>query len=204
MLSTKASDAGQISIWQELQVPDMCDQFLFCAGGTRTCIHTPGAALRPDDMTPEFCESVLRDAKLVYFDGRLTEAALVVAHAAKQASIPILVEAERLRPDLDMLMAPADYLVTSRNFPEDWTGEENIGDAMLATMLRLPGIKWMVRFLSPRSVHVPFALRQSKYAAASRKYYLSMACSLHSFVPSRMLLQYAITPRRGQYRSSYT
>lgn len=115
------------------------------AGGTRTCIHTPGAALRPSDITPELCDSLLDDAKLVYFDGRLTEAALVVAHAAKHANIPILVEAERLRPDLDMLMAPADYLVTSRNFPEDWTGEENIGDAMLATMLRLPGIQWMVR-----------------------------------------------------------
>lgn len=115
------------------------------AGGTRTCIHTPGAALRPSDITPEFCDSLLDGAELVYFDGRLTEAALVVAHAAKQANIPILVEAERLRPDLDMLMAPADYLVTSRNFPEDWTGEENIGDAMLATMLRLPGIQWMVR-----------------------------------------------------------
>lgn len=101
----------------------------------------------------------------MYFDGRLTEAALVVAHAAKQANIPILVEAERLRPDLDMLMAPADYLVTSRNFPEDWTGEENIGDAMLATMLRLPGIQWMVRVALAAGRHR--SLRSIKHATST-------------------------------------
>jgi hypothetical protein len=100
--------------------------------------------LRPEDVTPELCEKFLQDAALVYFDGRLTEAAFVVARAARAAGIPILVEAERLRPDLDMLMAEADFLVTSTNFPEDWTGEDNIGDAMLATALRLPALQFMV------------------------------------------------------------
>jgi hypothetical protein len=100
--------------------------------------------LQPEDVTPELCEKFLQHAALVYFDGRLTEAAFVVARAARAAGIPILVEAERLRPDLDMLMAEADFLVTSSNFPEDWTGEDNVGDAMLATVLRLPALKFMV------------------------------------------------------------
>jgi hypothetical protein len=87
---------------------------------------------------------LLEGAALVYFDGRLTEAALVVAKAARLAGIPILVEAERLRSRLELLMAEADYLVTSGDYPQDWTGEENVGDAMLAMALRYPNLKWMV------------------------------------------------------------
>lgn len=41
---------------------------------------------------------VLEGAALVYFDGRLTEAAVVLAAAARAAGVPVLVEAERLRP----------------------------------------------------------------------------------------------------------
>ena len=100
--------------------------------------------MKPEDITPELCDRLLDNAKLVYFDGRLTEAALVVARAARATGIPILVEAERLRPDLDVLMAQADFIVTSNNFPEDWTGEDNVGDAVLATVLRLPAVQFMV------------------------------------------------------------
>lgn len=35
----------------------------------------------------------------------------------------VLVEAERLRPGLEVLLAEADYVVTSAHFPQDWTGE---------------------------------------------------------------------------------
>jgi sugar/nucleoside kinase (ribokinase family) len=101
--------------------------------------------LTEQDITDELSRKLLDGASLVYFDGRQTAAALVVARAAKAAGIPIVVEAERLRQDLEMLMAEADILVTSGHFPEDWTGEEHVGDAVLATMLRLPTVKWMVR-----------------------------------------------------------
>ena len=116
-----------------------------CAGGTRTCIHTPGAGLLPEDITADLNKNFLEGASLAYFDGRLTEAAALVAQAAREAKVPVLVEAERLRTGLEVLLAEADYLVTSKNFPEDWTGEENVGDAMLAMALRFPNIRWMVR-----------------------------------------------------------
>jgi hypothetical protein len=67
-----------------------------------------------------------------------------VALAAKKAGLPVLVEAERLRYNLELLMAEADYVVTSGSFPEMWTGEATNGDAILATALRLPSAKWMV------------------------------------------------------------
>eukprot|EP00955_Chlamydomonas_euryale_P110276 365990-Chlamydomonas_euryale.AAC.6 len=92
--------------------------------GTRTCIHTPGAPLDPEEMRqslaggPSILDSVLADAALVYFDGRLTEAALLLARRARQVGVPVLVEAERLRPNLEELLTLADYVVTSAHFPQ--------------------------------------------------------------------------------------
>lgn len=68
------------------------------AGGTRTCIHTPGEPMQPEELTPQLAAAVLDGAALVYFDGRLTEAAVVLAAAARERGVPVLVEAERLRP----------------------------------------------------------------------------------------------------------
>lgn len=94
------------------------------AGGTRTCIHTPGAAFDPQEMTSDLVSTALQDAALVYFDGRLTEVALLLARAARAAGVPVLVEGERLRPGLQDLLAEADYVVTSAHFPQvgrGWT-----------------------------------------------------------------------------------
>lgn len=88
------------------------------AGSTRTCIHTPGAAFQPEEMHPKLINEALRDAALVYFDGRLAEAAILLARAARAAGVPVLVEGERLRPGLQELLAEADYVVTSAHFPQ--------------------------------------------------------------------------------------
>ena len=51
-------------------------------GGTRTCIHTPGPPLDPDELTDAAVNTALDGALLAFFDGRLTEAALKLAEAA--------------------------------------------------------------------------------------------------------------------------
>ena len=119
-------------------------------GATRTCIHTPGEAFRPEEVTSELIEMALSNAAVVYFDGRLTEAALLLARAARQRSIPILVEAERLRPGLEELLQEADYVVTSAHFPGNWTGEESVGNAIAVTFARLPNVKWMITTLGKK------------------------------------------------------
>lgn len=35
---------------------------------------------------------------------------------------------------LEQLLAMADYVVSSAHFPESWTGEQCLGDALLATL----------------------------------------------------------------------
>lgn len=69
-------------------------------------------------MTTQLISAALEDAALVYFDGRLTEAALLLARAARAAGVAVLVEGERLRPGLQDLLAEADYVVTSAHFPQ--------------------------------------------------------------------------------------
>ena len=91
---------------------------LLLAGGTRTCIHTPGAAYSPHDLTQNTIRRALANAQLVYFDGRLTESAVMLAKAARQQGVPVLVEAERLRPNLEALLGEADYVCTSAHFPQ--------------------------------------------------------------------------------------
>ncbi len=100
-------------------VHQVCEKAILCnAGGTRTCIHTPGASYTPEDLDQDSIDRILSNAQLVYFDGRLTESALVLARAARKRGIPILVEAERLRPTLEALLQEADYVCTSAHFPQ--------------------------------------------------------------------------------------
>lgn len=87
-------------------------------GGTRTCIQTPGLEYTPDDLQPDKVEQILNNAILVYFDGRLTDSAILLANAARKRGVPVLVEAERLREGLDELLQEADYLCTSAHFPK--------------------------------------------------------------------------------------
>lgn len=107
--------------------------------------------MRPEELTPGLARQALSGAALAYFDGRLTEAALVLASAARDAGVPVLVEAERLRPGLDALLAQADYVVTSAHFPQQWTGEACLGDALLGTLARLPcRVRWVATTLGAR------------------------------------------------------
>ena len=119
-------------------------------GATRTCIHTAGEPIHPQEMTQQLMGEALEGAAVVYFDGRLTEAAIVLARAARAVGVPVLVEAERLRPNVEVLLQEADYVVTSAHFPENWTGEGCIGDAIAATFARLPRVKWMITTLGKK------------------------------------------------------
>lgn len=55
---------------------------------TRTCIHTPGyPPLIPDELTESKLLAAVDGARLVYFDGRLHDTALVIAQEVIAASI---------------------------------------------------------------------------------------------------------------------
>jgi len=121
-----------------------------CAGGTRTCIHTPGPPCCADELSESATASLLAGAGLVSFDGRLGEPAAKLATAARRAGVPVLVEAERPRPGLDGLLALADFAVASQAFPAAWTGLPSEAAALLACVARLPAARLLVTTLGRR------------------------------------------------------
>ena len=67
-------------------VVHVTQDFCISIGGTRTCIHTPSAPLAPEELEPKF-NGILENASIVYFDGRLTEAAVPLARAARKSGM---------------------------------------------------------------------------------------------------------------------
>ncbi|KAL9239092.1 hypothetical protein vseg_013444 [Gypsophila vaccaria] len=112
---------------------------------TRTCIHTPGfPPMVPEELSPSNLDSALNGSKLVYFDVRLHETALVIAEEATRRSIPILIDAEKKREGLDELLTFATYVVCSAKFPQVWTEASSVPRALLTMLLRLPNVKFVI------------------------------------------------------------
>jgi sugar/nucleoside kinase (ribokinase family) len=117
------------------------------ANHTRTCIHTPGPVTRPEELLGSAVDRLLDGAALCCFDGRLADAALVLADAAQKKGIPILVEAEKPRDGLDALLERATSVCTSASFPTAWTAQAELTHALLAMWERLPRAQVIVTTL---------------------------------------------------------
>ena len=95
-------------------------------------------------MSDEGIGAALEGCHLAYFDARLTEVALRLALQASHAGLLVLVDAERPREGLDELLALADYVVCSSDFPHQWSGESCLGRALLLLLHRLPRARLVV------------------------------------------------------------
>lgn len=112
---------------------------------TRTCIHTPGyPPLQPNELSPSAISSFLNGADLLYLDGRIPEATLLIAEEARRRQLPILVDAERKREKLDEILAFADYLVCSAKFPQVWTEAPSLAEALLSLAIQLPRLRFII------------------------------------------------------------
>eukprot|EP00040_Diaphanoeca_grandis_P043992 m.10968 g.10968 ORF g.10968 m.10968 type:complete len:464 (+) comp8571_c0_seq1:212-1603(+) len=84
---------------------------------SRTCIHTPSSEeLLVEDVKPMEPE-VWRDVVLLHLDSRHTQAAIYMATQARQRGIPVVLDAEKFRPSIELLFPLCDVLVTSGAFP---------------------------------------------------------------------------------------
>ncbi|XP_062148199.1 uncharacterized protein LOC133857095 isoform X2 [Alnus glutinosa] len=160
LISKAADDAQGRGILNELEADGVDTSFYVVSEGgnspftyiivdnqtkTRTCIHTPGyPPMIPDDLSRTSLLSALDGARIVYSDGRLHETALIVAQEAVRKSIPILIDAERIREGLDDLLKLADYAICSAKFPKAWTGAPSVPNALVSILLRLPNIKFVI------------------------------------------------------------
>ncbi|KAL3828105.1 hypothetical protein ACJIZ3_016907 [Penstemon smallii] len=160
LISKVADDSQGKGILEELGAEGIDSSFIVVSKGgnspftyvivddqtkTRTCIHTPGyPPMIPDDLTESHLLAALDGAKLVYFDGRLHETALIVAQEATRRGIPILIDAEKKREGLDDLLSLSSYAICSAKFPQEWTDAPSIPSALVTMLLKLPNIKFVI------------------------------------------------------------
>ncbi|KAL2488043.1 pfkB-like carbohydrate kinase family protein [Forsythia ovata] len=160
LISKVADDSQGKGLLDELEADGVDSSFIVVSKGgnspftyiivddetkTRTCIHTPGyPPMIPDDLTNSKLLASLDGAKLVYFDGRLHETALVVAQEATRRGIPILIDAERKREGLDDLLSLSSYVICSKKFPQAWTDASSVPSALVSMLLKLPNIKFVI------------------------------------------------------------
>ncbi len=91
--------------------------------GERTVLWSrpEGLALTPDSITPE---KVLC-AKLLHIDGHDTPAVAKAAEIAKQNGMPVTVDVDTIYHGFDKVLPNVTHLVTSSEFPTQWTNERD-------------------------------------------------------------------------------
>ncbi|KAH0643043.1 hypothetical protein KY290_035429 [Solanum tuberosum] len=163
IISKVADDSQGKRILNELEAEGIDTSFIVVSKGchstisyvivdsqttTRTSIYTPGyPPMVADDLPDSSLSSALDGARLVYTDGVLHEAALVVAQEAHQRSIPIVIDAERKIEGLDELLHLATYIVCSTKFPQLWTEAPSIAGGLISILLKLPSAKFVIATL---------------------------------------------------------
>ncbi|MCZ2080499.1 MAG: PfkB family carbohydrate kinase [Bryobacterales bacterium] len=77
--------------------------------------------LKPEEITPE----QIMCARLLHIDGHDTPAVERAAAIARSASIPVTVDVDTIYHGFDRVLPLVDYLVTSSEFPTQWTNERD-------------------------------------------------------------------------------
>ena len=91
--------------------------------GERTVLwqRNDGLALKPGDIKPEM---IIR-ARLLHIDGHDTKAVEKAASLARAHDIPVTVDVDTIYHGFDRVLQYVDYLVTSSEFPVQWTGQSD-------------------------------------------------------------------------------
>ena len=76
-------------------------------------------ALLPDSITP----AMITNARLLHIDGHDTPAVARAAQIARQHGIPVTIDIDTIYHGFDHVLQHVDYLVTSSEFPVQWTGQ---------------------------------------------------------------------------------
>lgn len=91
--------------------------------GERTVFwHRPEALrITPAEITPD----QIACARLLHIDGHDTPAVAHAARLARQHGIPVTVDVDTIYKGFEDVLPHVDYLITSSEFPERWTGESD-------------------------------------------------------------------------------
>ena len=96
--------------------------------GQRTVLWSrhPGLRLRPEDVPFD----AVRSGRVLLVDCHETAAATAATRHARAASIPTMIDVERVRPGIEELLSQIDIIITAQDFPEALTGIGDLGRAL--------------------------------------------------------------------------
>lgn len=80
-----------------------------------------GGLLRPEEVNPD----VIRRSSFLLVDGLMADASIHAARIARDAGVPIMLDAGRLRDGMEELIPFCDYVVGSKEFSLDLTGGDH-------------------------------------------------------------------------------
>jgi sulfofructose kinase len=96
--------------------------------GERTvlCRRDERLVLQPSDLNREW----IVNARALHIDGHDTAAAALAARWARAAGVRVIADLDEVYPGVEDLLENIDYLIVSRNFPSQVTGERHLEDAL--------------------------------------------------------------------------
>ena len=125
--------------------------------GERTVLWRRSDCLR---LTPEeITEEQVVSARLLHIDGHDTPAVARAASIARKHGIPVTVDVDTIYHGFDKVLPNVDYLVTSSEFPTQWTNEPDPFKA-LTTLQREYGMRVAAMTLG---AHGSLALLDGKF-----------------------------------------
>ena len=86
----------------------------------------PGLRLGPKDVPFD----AVRSGRVLLVDCHETAAATAATRHARAASIPTMIDVERVRPGIEELLSQIDIIITAQDFPEALTGIGDLGRAL--------------------------------------------------------------------------
>jgi sulfofructose kinase len=98
------------------------------AAGERTvlCRRDERLVLRPEELEREW----IVNARALHVDGHDTAAAIQATRWAREAGVLVVADLDEAYPGVEELLENVDYLIVSRNFPTQITGEPHLEDAL--------------------------------------------------------------------------
>jgi sulfofructose kinase len=120
-------DVGDVSV-----VPDTASQtaviLVAASSGERTILwHRPPGLRMPRDAVEA---ARIEGARVLLLDAGDPEMAAHAAQVARAAGVPVVLDADRYLPELDLLLSYVDFPLVSERFSETFTGNTCIADTL--------------------------------------------------------------------------
>jgi sugar/nucleoside kinase (ribokinase family) len=100
------------------------------ASGERTILWERDRSL--SFRQEELCRADICSGRVLHLDGHDYEAAIQAARWAREEGIPVVIDLDKAVPRSAELIANVDFLITSANFPPEFTGIDDPIESLLA------------------------------------------------------------------------